>query len=215
MAYRVKEVFYTLQGEGANAGRPSIFLRFSGCNLWSGREKDREGGPSCSRWCDTDFVGTDGSGGGVYPEAHDLAVAVANQLPAGVSQSHLPLVVCTGGEPLLQLDGSLIEALHTLGFTVAVETNGTLPVPEGVDWVTVSPKENTRLVVRASDELKFVYPQDGIDPAIFEDMDFGHFYLQPLDGPHLAENTRLAIGYCLLHPRWRLSVQTHKLLGLR
>lgn len=215
MPYKVKELFLSLQGEGANTGRPSIFLRFSGCNLWSGREKDRLKGPSCSRWCDTDFVGTDGPGGSVYPDAHGLAVAIANKIPAGVERPHLPMVVCTGGEPLLQIDGPLIDTLHDLGFTIAVETNGTLPVPEGVDWVCVSPKANTRLVVRAGDELKLVYPQEGIDPGWFIDMDFNHFFLQPLDGPGLAQNTRKAIEYCLTHPKWRLSVQTHKLLGLR
>lgn len=214
MAYRVKEIFYSLQGEGHNTGRPAVFIRFTFCNLWSGREKDRERGPSCSRWCDTDFVGTDGPGGGVYPDAHAVAVAVANQLPTGLGTTDLPLVVCTGGEPLLQLDGPLIEALHTLGFQIAVETNGTLPVPAGVDWVCVSPKENTRLVVRAGDELKLVFPQEGIAPDWFLGMGFKHFFLQPLDGPDIEANTRLAIDYCLQHPRWRLSVQTHKLLGL-
>lgn len=215
MGYKVKELFYSLQGEGANTGRPSIFVRFAGCNLWSGREEDRLRGPSCSRWCDTNFLGTNGSGGGTFPTARDLAVAVLSQLPADADPTHLPLVVCTGGEPLLQLDRPLIDALHTLGFTVAVETNGTIPVPEGVDWVCVSPKANTKVVVTAGDELKLVIPQPGLDPSQFTDLAFTHFFLQPRDGPDLAANTRLAIDYCLNHPRWRLSVQTHKLLGLR
>ena len=215
MVYKVKELFYSLQGEGANAGRPAVFIRFSGCNLWSGREEDRHKGPSCSRWCDTDFLGVDGTGGGIYPDAHALAVAVAGEIPACVGQSHLPLVVCTGGEPLLQLDRPLTDALHTLGYQIAVETNGTLPVPEGVDWVTISPKARTKLVVQAGDELKLVYPQADVDPDWFVEMDFTHFFPQPLDGPDLAQNTRDAIDYCLTHPRWRLSVQTHKLLGLR
>lgn len=213
--YRVKEVFYTLQGEGANTGRPAVFLRFSGCNLWSGRDEDRHRGSSCSRWCDTDFVGTDGTGGGNYPTARDLAVAVLHQLPADADNKHLPLVVCTGGEPLLQLDTPLIDAMHKLGFEVAVETNGTIPVPDGVDWVCVSPKANTKLVVFAGDELKLVFPQAGIDPALSTGMEFKHFFIQPMDGPNLAANTRLAIEYCLTHPRWRLSTQTHKLLSLR
>lgn len=215
MGYKVKELFYSLQGEGANTGRPSVFLRFSGCNLWSGREEDRHRGPSCSRWCDTDFLGTNGSGGGTFPTARDLAVAVLNQLPDDTDPTHLPLVVCTGGEPLLQLDRPLIDDLHTLGFTVAVETNGTLAVPEGVDWLCVSPKANTRLVVTAGDELKLVYPQVGLDPAAFAGLAFRHFFVQPMDGPDLAANSRLAIDYCLKHSRWRLSVQAHKLLGLR
>lgn len=167
MGYKVKELFYSLQGEGANTGRPSIFVRFAGCNLWSGREEDRLRGPSCSRWCDTNFLGTNGSGGGTFPTARDLAVAVLNQHPADADPTHLPLVVCTGGEPLLQLDRPLIDALHTLGFTVAIETNGTLSVPEGVDWVCVSPKANTKLVVTTGDELKLVYPQIGINPSQF------------------------------------------------
>ena len=215
MGYKVKELFYSLQGEGANAGRPSIFVRFAGCNLWSGREEDRHRGPSCSRWCDTDFVGTDGSGGGNYSTARDLAVAVLHQLPADADPTHLPLVVCTGGEPLLQIDRPLFDALHTLGYSVAVETNGTMPVPEGVDWVCVSPKANTKLVVTGGDELKVVIPQPGLDPAAFTGLAFEHFSIQPMDGPDLAANSRLAIDYCLKHPRWRLSVQAHKLLGLR
>lgn len=215
MGYKVKELFYSLQGEGANTGRPSVFVRFAGCNLWSGREEDRHRGPSCSRWCDTDFLGTDGSGGGTFTTARDLAVAVLNQLPTDADTTHLPLVVCTGGEPLLQLDRPLIVALHTLGFPVAIETNGTIPTPEGIDWVCVSPKANTKLVVTTGDEVKLIYPQIGIDPSQFTGLAFHHFFLQPMDGPDLTANTRLGIDYCLKHPRWRLSVQTHKLLGLR
>jgi 7-carboxy-7-deazaguanine synthase len=210
--YRVKELFYTLQGEGRNAGRAAVFCRFSGCNLWSGREEDRHKGPSCSRWCDTDFRGTDGDGGGVFAGPTQLAVAIVNtwaHAPGG-----RPFVVMTGGEPLLQLDDPLIDAVHAAGFEIAIETNGTLPVPAGVDWVCVSPKAGTELVVRTGDEMKVVYPQVGAEPERFADLAFGFFYLQPMDGPDRERNTRLAVEYCLAYPQWRLSLQTHKLLGI-
>jgi 7-carboxy-7-deazaguanine synthase len=213
VSYAVKELFLTLQGEGYHAGRPAVFVRFAGCNLWSGREQDRDNSPSCSRWCDTDFVGTDGSGGGRFTTASQLAVAVANRWPVGGGGT--PFLVLTGGEPLLQVDGELIEALHGAGFLVAVETNGTRPLPAPPpDWVTVSPKAGAPLTLTAGDELKLVYPQDGLDPADFEQFDFARFYLQPCDGPARAENTRLAVEYCLRHPRWRLSLQFHKFLGI-
>ena len=213
--YSVKEIFYTLQGEGANAGTPAVFCRFTGCNLWSGREEDRAA--AVCRFCDTDFVGTDGTGGGRFESAAALAAAVRAQLPAG---AHLPelaphLVVCTGGEPLLQLDAPLVEALHAAGFHVAVETNGTQAAPAGIDWVCMSPKAGAPLVLERGDELKLVFPQEGAEPERFERMDFRHFFLQPMDGPAREENTRLAVGYCLAHPRWRLSVQTHKMIGIR
>jgi 7-carboxy-7-deazaguanine synthase (Cx14CxxC type) len=210
MAYSVKEIYPTLQGEGRNTGRPAVFCRFAGCNLWSGREDDRKDA-SC-RFCDTDFVGTDGPGGGVFKTAGDLARAVANAWSGNGGTR--PFVVCTGGEPLLQLDEPLIDALHGLGFEVAVETNGTLPPPRGLDWVTVSPKAGTDLVARRGDELKLVYPQPGAEPETFEGLDFSHFLLQPMDGEALADNTRAAMEYCLAHPRWRLSLQTHKIIGI-
>ena len=210
MNYTVKELYYTLQGEGAQAGRAAVFLRFAGCNLWSGREDDREQGPSCSRWCDTDFVGTDGPGGGKFATPRELAAAVANRWPGGGG----PFVVCTGGEPLLQLDAALVEALHAAGFEVAVETNGTRLPPPGVDWVCVSPKAGADVVLRHGDELKLVFPQPGAEPERFEDLDFRHFFLQPMDGPDRVRNTRLVTDYCLAHPRWRLSLQMHKLIGI-
>lgn len=212
MSYAVKEIYYTLQGEGAQTGRPAVFLRFAGCNLWSGREEDREG--AVCRFCDTDFVGIDGPGGGRFSSAAALARAVAQRWPRPVTQRGRPFVVVTGGEPLLQLDEALLEALHREGFEVAVETNGTLPPPEGIDWLCVSPKAGAPLVVTRGDELKLVYPQEGIDPAQFEELEFGHFFLQPMDGPDRERNTELALRYCLEHPRWRLSLQTHKLLGI-
>lgn len=220
--YSVKEIFYTLQGEGANTGRPAVFLRFAGCNLWSGREKDRAG--AVCRFCDTDFVGTDGAGGGKFRTAAALAGAVAAKWPkraaaarsvsSSVSNSVSRFVVCTGGEPLLQLDARLIRALHDRGFRVAIETNGTLAAPRGIDWTCVSPKANAPLRLERGDELKLVYPQAGAEPARYEKLGFGHFFLQPMDGPRRVENTRLAAEYCLRHPRWRLSLQTHKLIGL-
>jgi 7-carboxy-7-deazaguanine synthase len=204
--YAVKEIFYTLQGEGANAGRPAVFCRFAGCNLWSGREHDRHA--AVCTFCDTDFVGTDGPGGGKFPTARSLTIALLNQWPDARS----PFVVCTGGEPLLQMDSDLVDALHDVGFEIAVETNGTLLPPPGIDWLCVSPK--TDIVVRSGNELKLVFPQDGIDPEIFVSLDFRHFFLQPMDGPRREHNTAMAVRYCLEHPRWRLSLQTHKYLGI-
>src|SRR5438874_8796940 len=209
MTYAVKEIFYTLQGEGANAGRPAVFLRFAGCNLWSGREEDRA--EATCDFCDTDFVGTDGPGGGKFATAAALADAVAAAWPGGAARA---FVVCTGGEPLLQLDCSLVAALHAARFEVAIETNGTLVPPPGIDWVCVSPKAGADLVLRSGDELKLVFPQKGAEPERFETLEFGHFFLQPMDGPERARNTELAVRYCLGHPQWRLSLQTHKLLGI-
>ncbi|MCF3630418.1 7-carboxy-7-deazaguanine synthase [Thalassospiraceae bacterium LMO-SO8] len=208
MTYSVKEIYFTLQGEGAQTGRPAVFLRFAGCNLWSGREQDRAAA-QC-RFCDTDFVGTDGPGGGVFKDAAALAAAVAASWPGGGE----PLVVCTGGEPLLQVDEALIEALHDAGFRVAVETNGTLKAPQGLDWICVSPKAGTEVVQRAGDELKLVFPQPGAEPQRFEDWGFANFLLQPMDGPDRDAHTRAAVDFCLAHPKWRLSLQTHKLLGI-
>ncbi len=212
MSYAVKEVFRTLQGEGANAGRAAVFLRFAGCNLWSGRAEDRGRGPGgCSAWCDTDFVGTDGAGGGRFASARALAEHVARTWGDGAAAR---FVVCTGGEPLLQLDAPLVEALHAEGFEVAVETNGTRPAPPGLDWICVSPKVGGPLVLTAGHELKLVGPQEGLDPASFEQLAFERFYLQPMDGPDREGATRWALAYCLAHPRWRLGLQTHKLLGI-
>jgi 7-carboxy-7-deazaguanine synthase (Cx14CxxC type) len=210
MTYAVKEIFYTLQGEGANTGRAAVFCRFAGCNLWTGREQDRL--DATCQFCDTDFVGTDGPGGGRFASAPALADAVEAAWPNGSAQRRF--VVCTGGEPLLQLDASLVGALHAAGFEVAVETNGTVPPPEGLDWLCVSPKAGTELVVRAGDEIKLVFPQAGADPTEFENLEFTHFFLQPMDGPEREANTAAALQYCLEHPRWRLSLQTHKLLGI-
>jgi 7-carboxy-7-deazaguanine synthase len=213
MTYAVKELFYTLQGEGANAGRPAVFCRFSGCNLWSGREEDRPF--AVCRFCDTDFVGTDGTGGRRFEAAGALADNVAAIWPRCSSRKSRPLVVCTGGEPLLQIDEALIEAFHARGFDVAVETNGTKIAPRGIDWICVSPKAGTGLKLRAGDELKLVYPQKGAEPELFENLQFTHFYLQPMDGPERKHNTELAIRFCLENPSWRLSIQTHKILGIR
>lgn len=210
MSYAVKEIFYTLQGEGANAGRAAVFCRFAGCNLWSGREQDRE--TATCTFCDTDFVGTDGEGGGRFPTAADLAEAVSRRWSASAGGERF--VVCTGGEPLLQLDDPLIDALHQRGFFIAVETNGTMPVPKGVDWVCVSPKAGAKLVVNRGNELKLVYPQE-LDPATFEALHFQHFYLQPKDGPDAHVSVQEVISYCMDHPVWRLSLQTHKLVGIR
>jgi Organic radical activating enzymes len=207
--YTVKEIFYTLQGEGANAGRPAVFCRFSGCNLWTGRESDRA--TAVCDFCDTDFVGV-GPDGGKFAMADDLAGAVAAKWPKADGRR---LVVCTGGEPLLQLDAAAVDALHARGFEVAVETNGTQTPPPGLDWICVSPKARADLVLRGGNELKLVFPQPGMDPSQFESMAFDEFFLQPMDGPDQAANTRAALGYCLAHPRWRLSIQTHKLLGIR
>jgi 7-carboxy-7-deazaguanine synthase len=208
MAYAVKEIFYTLQGEGAQAGRAAVFCRFAGCNLWSGREADRA--QAVCRFCDTDFIGTDGPGGGKFSEAAVLADAVAAQWPGGGQ----PLVVCTGGEPLLQLDAPLIEALHARGFEIAVETNGTQAAPAGLDWVCVSPKSDAPLALTRGDELKLVFPQAEAMPERFEALDFRHFILQPMDGPERERNTQRALRYCLEHPKWRLGLQTHKLLNI-
>ncbi len=210
MTYSVKEIFYTLQGEGRNAGCAAVFCRFAGCNLWSGREADRTA--ATCRFCDTDFVGTDGSGGGRFRGAADLAAAVAAAWGGGPGQH---LAVLTGGEPLLQVDAALVAALHGEGFKVAVETNGTIAAPPGLDWLCVSPKAGAPLVQASGDELKLVYPQPGALPAAFEDCRFDHFLLQPMDGPRHIENTRAAIAYCMAHPRWRFSFQTHKAVGIR
>lgn len=210
MTYAVKEVYYTLQGEGGQAGRAAVFCRFAGCNLWSGREADRTSAV-CS-FCDTDFVGTDGPGGGKFDTPAALAEHIAQQWPAG--RPGRPLVVCTGGEPLLQLDAPLIDALHALGFEVAVETNGTQPAPAGLDWICVSPKADAPVVLTRGHELKLVYPQPAALPERFAGLEFELFYLQPMDGLQQRRNTRLAIDYCLAHPQWRLSVQTHKTVGI-
>jgi 7-carboxy-7-deazaguanine synthase len=212
MSYAVKELFYTLQGEGANAGRPAVFLRFAGCNLWSGREVDRR--EAVCRFCDTDFVGTDGPGGGRFATAEALAEAVAGAWPVEAGTGARRFVVCTGGEPLLQLDAAVIAALHARGFEVAVETNGTLPPPPGIDWICVSPKAEAPLVLTEGDELKLIFPQAGAEPERYRGLGFREFFLQPMDGDERARNTRLAVEYCLAHPEWRLSLQTHKMLGI-
>jgi 7-carboxy-7-deazaguanine synthase (Cx14CxxC type) len=209
VTYQVKEIFYTLQGEGARSGRAAVFLRFAGCNLWTGREEDRAG--ALCNFCDTDFVGTDGQGGGKFPDAESLAKAVARQWPGRAGK---PYVVCTGGEPLLQLDADLIAALHAQGFEIAIETNGTKIPPEGIDWICVSPKAGAGLALEEGDELKLVFPQKGAEPERFETLAFVHFFLQPMDGPKRVENTAAAAAYCMAHPRWRLSLQTHKLIGI-
>jgi 7-carboxy-7-deazaguanine synthase (Cx14CxxC type) len=212
--YAVKEIFYTLQGEGANAGAPAVFLRFAGCNLWSGREKDRAS--AACRFCDTDFVGTDGGGGGKFRTAAALARAVAAKWPnqTRAKRSSAKFTVCTGGEPLLQLDRALVAALHARGFRIAVETNGTLMPPPGVDWICVSPKARAPLRLKRGDELKLVYPQAGAEPERYEALAFDHFFLQPMDGPRRVKNTQLAVDYCRRRPHWRLSLQTHKLIGI-
>lgn len=210
MSYAVKEIFYTLQGEGAHAGRPAVFCRFAGCNLWSGREADRA--EATCDFCDTDFVGTDGPGGGRFSTASELAARVKATWPVG--GEGVPYVVCTGGEPLLQLDAPAVEALHAAGFEVAVETNGTRLAPPGLDWVCLSPKAKAPVVLRTGNELKLVYPQPGVDPDDFSGLTVQHRFLQPMDGPRLRENTAAAAAYCLAHPAWRLSLQTHKLIGL-
>ena len=210
MAYTVKEIFYTLQGEGLRAGRPAVFCRFAGCNLWSGREEDRD--RAVCRFCDTDFVGTDGTLGGKFAQAQDLARTIAALWPS--RQVHR-YVVLTGGEPLLQVDQPLIDALHAEGFEIAVETNGTVAAPEGIDWICVSPKAGAPWVQKQGHELKLVYPQPGLLPEHMGELSFDHYLLQPMDGPGRQANTRAAIAYCQAHPRWRLSVQTHKLLGIR
>lgn len=211
MTYAVKEIFYTLQGEGMRAGRAAVFCRFAGCNLWTGREADRA--DAVCKFCDTEFVGTDGVGGGKFENAAALADAIAKHWPANGDGKRY--VVFTGGEPLLQIDHALIVEVHVRGFEIAVETNGTIAAPEGIDWVCVSPKAGSSLVQKRGNELKLVYPQAGAEPEKFEALAFEHFFLQPMDSPQRAQNTAAAAAHCLAHPQWRLSLQTHKLLGLR
>jgi 7-carboxy-7-deazaguanine synthase len=209
MTYAVKELFKTLQGEGAQAGRAAVFCRFAGCNLWSGREEDRA--EAVCRFCDTEFVGTDGEGGGKFTTADELADAIAMTWNGSLERRY---VVFTGGEPLLQLDAQLLEAVHAKGFEVAVETNGTLEPPPGIDWVCVSPKAEAPFQLKAGNELKLVFPQAGIDPAALETLPFDHFWVQPMDGPARAANTEAAVAFCLANPKWRLSLQTHKIIGI-
>jgi len=211
MSYAVKEIFYTLQGEGAQSGRAAVFCRFTGCNLWTGREQDRE--TAICKFCDTDFADTNGPGGGKFETPEELAAAVQEKWPSGSAPAKR-LVVCTGGEPLLQLDSPLIEALHACNFEIAVETNGTIAVPELLDWICVSPKAGAPLVQNSGSELKLVYPQSSFDPEDFAQLEFKHFFLQPMDGPNLAANMEQAVQYCLKHPLWRLSLQTHKIVGI-
>lgn len=210
--FAVKEIFYTLQGEGANVGRAAVFCRFAGCNLWSGLEKDRT--DAVCDFCDTDFVGTDGEGGGRFADVTALADAINEQWKQN-SKLEGKFVVFTGGEPLLQLTEELVSALHLRGFEVAIETNGTKSPPPGIDWICVSPKARAELVLKAGDELKLIYPQVGAEPERYENLDFNHFFLQPMDGPERAHNTQLAVRYCMDHPRWRLSLQTQKILGIK
>ena len=214
MRYAVKELYYTLQGEGANVGRAAVFCRFAGCNLWTGREADRAGAV-CS-FCDTDFVGTDGPGGGKFATPQALAAAVVDAWPQDAGRGARPMVVCTGGEPLLQLDAPLVDALHAVGFQIAIETNGTQIAPPGIDWVCVSPKAGADLVLRAGNELKLVYPQrePQAQPECFASLQFDHFFLQPMDGPDRERNTRLAVDYCKTNPQWRLSIQMHKVVRI-
>lgn len=209
--FAVKEIFYTLQGEGHNVGRPAVFCRFAGCNLWSGLEKDRTG--AICDFCDTDFVGTDGEGGGRFPDEPALVDAIDARWPR--HGGGMKFVVCTGGEPLLQITEEFVHALHRRGFEVAIETNGTRQPPKGIDWICVSPKANAELVLKSGDELKLIYPQAGAEPELYENLDFAHFFLQPMDGPQRERNTHLTIEYCLQHPRWRLSLQTQKYLGIK
>jgi 7-carboxy-7-deazaguanine synthase (Cx14CxxC type) len=211
MSYAVKEIYYTLQGEGAQTGRAAVFCRFAGCNLWSGHEEDRA--EAVCDFCDTDFVGTDGPGGGKFETADELAQAVDGKWPRLSSEARR-LVVCTGGEPLLQLDEQLVAAFHRRLFEVAIETNGTRKAPPGINWICVSPKAGAEIVLQSGNEMKLIYPQPGLEPEQFAGLDFDHFFLQPMDGPDREPNTRLAIDYCLAHPQWRLSLQTHKLTGI-
>jgi 7-carboxy-7-deazaguanine synthase (Cx14CxxC type) len=211
MTYAVKEIFYTLQGEGVQAGRPAVFCRFAGCNLWSGREEDRA--DAVCRFCDTDFVGTDGTGGGKFRDAETLA-ASCKAVSKGNGGTP-PFIVLTGGEPMLQVDEALIDALHAVGFEIAIETNGTLPVPRSIDWICVSPKAGADLQQLTGDELKLVYPQEALTPEDLPELRFSNYLLQPMDGPAQEQNTQAAIEYCMAHPKWRLSVQSHKILGLR
>jgi 7-carboxy-7-deazaguanine synthase (Cx14CxxC type) len=210
--YSAKEVYYTLQGEGYHTGRPAVLLRFAGCNLWSGREEDRA--TAVCRFCDTDFVGMDGAGGGQFETAEALAAAVSREWDAHAEPKASRFVVLTGGEPLLQLDASLITALHDREFEIAIETNGTLPAPPDIDWICVSPKAGAEFVQQSGNELKLVFPQDGLDPVSFEDLDFAHFFLQPMDGPDIVRNTELAAEFCETHAGWKLSLQTHKVFDL-
>ena len=210
MVYTVKEMFYTLQGEGAQAGKPAVFCRFAGCNLWTGLERDRP--KAICQFCDTDFVGTDGEGGGKFKTPEELAQAVFDTWTG--DKSGTPLVVCTGGEPLLQLDKPLVDAFHALGIEIAVESNGTVEPPEGIDWLCISPKIGSELIVTSGQELKLVYPQEGGEPEQFEHMDFENFFLQPMDSPEQVKNTARAVDYCKAHPKWRLSVQSHKYINI-
>jgi 7-carboxy-7-deazaguanine synthase len=209
--YTLREIFFTLQGEGFHTGRPAVFARFSGCNLWSGHEKDRE--TAICRFCDTQFVGV-GPDGGKFQTGDELAAAIASRWPAQ-ARGGRPFVVCTGGEPLLQLDREAIDALHARGFEIAIETNGTQVAPQGIDWITVSPKAGAPFVLQKGSEIKLVFPQEGAEPRRFEHCDFAHFFLQPMDGPDRDKNTAAAALYCMANPRWRLSIQTHKILGIR
>ena len=214
MSYLVKEIYYTLQGEGGQNGRAAVFCRFAGCNLWTGLEADRT--TAVCQFCDTDFAGTDGPGGGEFSSAAELADAISRAWPTTATSAPTikPLVVCTGGEPFLQMDAPLVDALHACGFEVAVETNGTLAAPPGIDWLCVSPKANVVLRLTSGDELKLIYPQPGAEPENYDHLPFRQFFLQPMDGPDLERNTRMAVEYCLQHPQWRLSLQTHKILGI-
>ncbi|MGA9406807.1 MAG: 7-carboxy-7-deazaguanine synthase [Bacteroidota bacterium] len=212
MGYAVKEIYYTLQGEGANTGRAAVFCRFAGCNLWSGREEDRAS--AICKFCDTDFFGVDGPGGGHFAGAKELATAVKAKWPEGKAGFAKPFLVCTGGEPLLQLDDQLVKAFHAEGFEVAIETNGTRMPPPGLDWICVSPKAGAELVLKSGSELKLVFPQPGAEPELFHTLRFDHYFLQPMDGPDREENTTLVQKYCLQHPQWKISLQTHKILGI-
>jgi 7-carboxy-7-deazaguanine synthase (Cx14CxxC type) len=211
MSYAVKEIFYTLQGEGAQAGRAAVFCRFAGCNLWTGREQDRA--TAICQFCDTDFADTNGPGGGKFESAKALATTIESKWPSGPAPGKR-FVVCTGGEPLLQLDAKLIDALHEINFEIAIETNGTIAAPPSLDWICVSPKAGAEFVQKTGDELKLVFPQPGIDPEKLSSLAFRNFFLQPMDGPNRSANTELALKYCMEHPRWRLSLQTHKILGI-
>ena len=211
-AYKVKEIYYTLQGEGAHTGRPAVFCRFSGCNLWSGREEDRH--KAICKFCDTDFWGMDGENGGRYASATDLAEMIDSLWPKE-NKIGQPYVVCTGGEPLLQLDQNAVDAFHAKGFQVAIETNGTIETPKGIDWICMSPKAGTEIIVTKGNELKLIFPQVGAEPELFENLDYENFFLQPMDGLAIEENTKLTLRYCLEHPQWNLSLQTHKLLDIK
>ncbi|MGB4969094.1 MAG: 7-carboxy-7-deazaguanine synthase [Saprospiraceae bacterium] len=212
--YLVKEIFYSLQGEGAQTGRPAVFLRFAGCNLWNGREEDRQ--QAICSFCDTDFVGTNGTYGGKYPSANDLAACIQSLWPKmNVGHKIKPYVIFTGGEPLLQVDDPLIDSLHDIGFEIGLETNGTIEAPKGIDWICLSPKPNTIIKIRSGNELKFIYPQLNFNPEDFQQFDFQYFYIQPMDGANIQEHIQQSLDFCLQHPTWRLSIQTHKLLGIR